>query len=51
MDDELHAAGFVKEPLEHNFLLRRQAAESSIGRLQIFQELFGRGRYDAKLIS
>src|SRR5258708_11423667 len=39
MDHELHAARFVKEALEHDRLLRRQAAEGRRRFRQIFDDL------------
>jgi hypothetical protein len=41
MDHQLHAAGFVEEPLEHDLVLRRQGAERSAGRGQVLDELVG----------
>ena len=47
VDDELHAARFVEEPLEDDRVLRRQAAEGGRGSGQIVDELFGGGCADA----
>src|SRR5262245_10590081 len=44
MDDELHAARFVEEALEHDRLKRRQGAERDTRRGQIVHELCG-GRF------
>src|SRR5262245_39321831 len=43
MDDQLHAAGFVKEALQHDGRVRRQTAECCQSRGQVFDEL-ARGR-------
>ncbi len=46
MDHELHAARFVKEALQHDRLLRRQAAEGLGGRSEIFDDLLGGRKRD-----
>ena len=43
MDDELHAAGFVEEALEHDRLLRRQAGRARRGRGEVLDQLLGGG--------
>ena len=51
MDDELHAARLVEEALEHDRVLRRQAAERRRGGGEIFDELLGGRRADADLLA
>ena len=41
MHDELHAAGLVEEALQHDGLLRGQAAERALGRGEILDQLKG----------
>ena len=50
MDDELHAAGLVEEALEHDRVLRRQAAQRGMRRGEIFDQLLGRGLGDAEVV-
>ena len=50
MDDELHAAGLVEEALEHDRVLRRQAAERGVRRGEIFDQLLGGRLGDAELV-
>ena len=50
MDDELHAARLVEEAFEHDRVLRRQAAQRGMTRPQIFDQLLGGGRNNAKLV-
>ena len=50
MDDELHAARLVEEAFEHDRLLRRQAAQGGVTRPQVFHQLLGSGRNNAKLL-
>ena len=50
MNDELHAARFVEEPLEDDRVLRRQTAKSRGARGKIIDELIGRGRGDADFL-
>ena len=50
MDDELHAADLVEEALEHDCVLRRQAAQRRMGRGQIFEQLLGRALGDPDFI-
>ncbi len=45
--DELHAARFVEEALEHDRLLRRQATERGVCRGQVCNQLRRRGLADA----
>jgi hypothetical protein len=42
MNDQLHAAGFIEEALEHDRILRRQRAECCVAGTQIVEE-FARG--------
>ena len=44
MNDKLHAAGFVKETLEDQSLLRRQTAQGRMACGEIFNEFLG-GRF------
>src|SRR5262249_8291778 len=41
MDDELHAAGLIKEPLEHEGLLRREHAQRPVTVEEVLGELAG----------
>ena len=41
MDDQLHAAGFVEETLEHDFFLRRHDTEHAFGGGEIVDDLLG----------
>ncbi len=41
VDDELHAAGFIEEPLEHDLVLRRQGAKRRVARAQVVDDLSG----------
>ena len=50
MHDELHAARLVEEALQHDGVLRRQAAERRIGRAQVFDQLECGGLANADLI-
>ncbi len=50
MDDQLHAARFVEEALQHHRLLRRQAAEGRGGRCQIFNNLLGGRKSDTDFL-
>ena len=50
MDDELHAADLVEEALEHDRVLRRQAAERRVRRGEILDQLLRGGRVDADLV-
>ena len=49
MDDELHAARFIEEALQHDGILRRQAAERRVRRSEIFDQLLARRLCDADL--
>ena len=49
MDDQLHAAGFVKEALQHERVLRRQAFKSGERGSQVLEQLLRGGFGDAKL--
>src|SRR5262249_48378676 len=51
MNDELHAADFVEKALEHDRVLRRQAAERGAGRREIFDQLLRRRPGDVDLIN
>jgi hypothetical protein len=42
VDDQLHAAGFIEEALEHDRLMRRQAAEGRVRRREIRDDLRSR---------
>jgi len=42
MDDELHAAGFVEKPLEHDFLLARQCAERGMAGAEVIEKFLCR---------
>ena len=44
MNDELHAARFIEEPLEDDRVLRRQAAKGGGARGEVVDKLIGRGR-------
>ena len=50
MDDELHAADLVEEALEHDRVLRRQAAQRRMGRGKIFEQLLGRALGDPDFV-
>src|ERR1700719_3465367 len=50
MDDELHASRLVEKTLEHDGLLCRQAAQRTIPGPQVFHQLLGRSRNNAKLV-
>ena len=47
VDHQLHAAGLVEEALEHDGVLRGQAAERGVRRGEIFDQLRGRRLVDA----
>jgi hypothetical protein len=47
MDDELHAPRFIKETLQHDRLLGRQATERRGGRAEILDDLLGSRKRDA----
>src|SRR5947209_17170908 len=49
VNDELHAAGFVKKTLEYDVLLRRHHTESDSGDAEILSDLFRSARCDADL--
>ena len=39
VDDQLHSAGLIEEPLHYNFLLRRNNAQRQMSRGEIISEL------------
>src|SRR5207249_503371 len=50
MDDELHAADFVEETLEHDRVLRREAAQRRKARGKVLHQLTRRRLGDADLV-
>ena len=43
VNDQLHSAGLIEEPLQHQFLLRRNNAQRFVSRSEIVSKLFGAG--------
>ena len=50
MDDQLHAAGFVEEALEHERVEGRQNPQRGVTRGQVFDQLLGGGLDDPGLV-
>ena len=43
VNDQLHSAGLIEEPLQHQFLLRRNQAQGPMSRVEVVGELAGAG--------